>query len=363
MASYPSIKYSELHNTFVNFQDLLTSYQRQVKIILQPTTYTFQPVSSDTPPSPVNKEEEDLLQLQDLFALASYATVRNALDVNVSNWFLNRAGVKLSNIDALFNLSKHNLITPYDLTPMRYVDLGAAPGAWTQYMQYRYKNSYGYLVSYEDDDNKALKYDLRAINEEQYTILGTGYNNLLNDAEQIVQYILQREQLDAVIADAAPGVESEQEWHQQRFLLAELIIALQVSKVGAYAVFKFFGGLQQTTQDLCYLAACCYKNSYIVKPASSRDVNNELYLVCIDKLEDNKTIVENLLAVYRSRDNYSKLLSNNNSNIKQLCEYYLQEQLHATAHTVGYLQDPSQIIIDKTRDAKLTTAWVIPYKK
>lgn len=81
---------------------------------------------------------------------------------------------------------------------------------------------------------------------------------------------------------------------------SQLQCALQSQAHGGVLILKFFSGFLPITQQLIFLASSLYKETYIVKPQSSRSVNDERYLVCKFflsekykpfEIEDNKMLV------------------------------------------------------------------------
>lgn len=73
---------------------------------------------------------------------------------------------------------------------------------------------------------------------------------------------------------------SELELRSVKLLASQLACALKMQARGGSLVLKFFSGSCTITQQLILLATSTYKESYIVKPKSSRKTNDERYLVC-----------------------------------------------------------------------------------
>src|SRR3972149_10387343 len=70
-----------------------------------------------------------------------------------SSIFMTRDGVKLANIDMVMNITGHTGGYLSQQTNKDYIfcDLGGAPGAFTQYLQFRLPRAYGYGISLKDD--------------------------------------------------------------------------------------------------------------------------------------------------------------------------------------------------------------------
>lgn len=88
---------------------------------------------------------------------------------------------------------------------------------------------------------------------------------------------------DLVTADGAvdnDAVHETLEDSSAHLFAAQLECAMRCQREGGTAVIKFFGGARTCTQHLLNAACAAYSECCVVKPASSRPVNDERYLVC-----------------------------------------------------------------------------------
>jgi len=98
-----------------------------------------------------------------------------------------------------------------------------------------------------------------------------------------------------------------------RLLWCEIVAGILSLKKGGSMVIKLFDIYKQVTKDILYVLCHYFNKVYICKPHSSRPLNSEKYVVCIDfknNINDNdvesmKNIIENMNSV-----NYKRLLKN-----------------------------------------------------
>jgi 23S rRNA U2552 (ribose-2'-O)-methylase RlmE/FtsJ len=98
-----------------------------------------------------------------------------------------------------------------------------------------------------------------------------------------------------------------------RLLWCEIVAGILSLKKGGSMIIKLFDIYKQVTKDILYVLCHYFNKVYICKPHSSRPLNSEKYVVCIDfknNINDNdvesmKNIIENMNSV-----NYKRLLKN-----------------------------------------------------
>jgi cap1 methyltransferase len=75
------------------------------------------------------------------------------------------------------------------------------------------------------------------------------------------------------------GDEGNQEEHSRQLLLSQILITLNILKIGGNAVFKVFDLLHPLSVELIYILYCHFELITILKPITSRPANSER---CID---------------------------------------------------------------------------------
>lgn len=374
MKKDPSFKFIKSQLNFLIWKDVIKEYQIATKITSNTIIPYLAPRKGNYSIIKEKSLNDKLKEIQDYFSLESYNIVRDNLEKTdkLSLVFANRAGIKLANLDALYQFSNFSLEEPQDNKSIRYLDLGAAPGSWSQYIQYRYLTSYGYLLSYKN----GLAYQKNILDDNLINYMWkddiTKEGNILNEADDIIQYINEREEgLDLIIADAAPGVESNEELAQQSFLIAELYIILNVAKEGSNSVIKIFAAQNLITQQLIWLLSQCYEEVFLSKPITSKAANSELYLVaknCFIK-EKRDIYIKYLYEMYKVQGQIVQLwlpfFDLTMYNIQNLSKYYLQKQLKHSLIILKDLQYYLQYHKLAKKDLvywpeKLFNAWIIP---
>jgi len=199
--------------------------------------------------------------------------------------FIDRAGVKLANVDAVLNLTGHTggFMAQQSLNEFTFVDLAGAPGAWTQYIQFRFPLSIGYGISLKE----AIPWRTDILNMDSFAINygedDTG--NLYTNAESFAKYVKTSVNtgVDLVMADggfSVKGEEERQEFLTSRLILSEMLTALESLRIGGSFICKVYDTVTKIMADLIFLMSLCFENIWLFKPISSRPANSERYLVC-----------------------------------------------------------------------------------
>jgi 23S rRNA (uridine2552-2'-O)-methyltransferase len=176
-----------------------------------------------------------------------------------SEGYRSRAVYKLKEVD-----EKEHLIRP----GMTVVDLGAAPGGWTQYAQERLKNK-GVLVALDLLPMEPIP----------------GVHMLLGDFREecvLTQLlaVIPEQGVDLIISDMAPNMSGTPEVDMPRSMfLAELVFDLteQVLKPGGNVFMKLFHG--EGFDNLVKQARSQFNKVVIRKPQASRQRSRETYLL------------------------------------------------------------------------------------
>ena len=106
--------------------------------------------------------------------------------------------------------------------------------------------------------------------------------------------------------------ENTQEQEAFRLILAQIIAAIKIQKIGGHFVCKFFETYTTTSVKMIAMLSQLYKHVYFVKPLTSRPSNSEKYVVCMNfKYEDKDKEFKNILKkldqlLQTSHDNKTK---------------------------------------------------------
>ena len=182
-----------------------------------------------------------------------------------SEGWRSRASFKLLEI-----LEQNDLVTP----GMVVVDLGAAPGGWSQVVSRRVK-ACGLVIGVDLLEMSALP--------QVHFIRGDFLEQNTLDA---VEAKLSDREVGLVISDMAPNISGVKSLDQARWLtLAELAFdfAQQFLKTGGSVVIKCFEG--EGAKEFRESVKSSFQKVHIRKPKASRDRSSEFFIVGLNKID------------------------------------------------------------------------------
>jgi cap1 methyltransferase len=217
-----------------------------------------------------------------------------------------RAGLKLANIDAIFRITGANggYWAKQTLGNFLFCDLAGAPGAWTQYIQYRRPEAIGFGISLNRPG--AIQWSPNRIDLARFNITD-GSGDLYTEVEPFSTRVLRTipSGVDLVVADGGfdvEGSEEKQEILTSRLILAEVLTALKTLKVGGDFVCKLYETVTPILLELLYIIAISFHSITLFKPMSSRPANSEKYLIAqgrLDNLLEPISILESAYRLYK----------------------------------------------------------------
>lgn len=148
------------------------------------------------------------------------------------------------------------------------IDLGAAPGSWSQYLVHRL-----------DGNVRVIAVDILPVD----ALPGVEFIQGDFTEDEVMQALLERlgdSRADLVISDMAPNISGQKAVDQPRSMyLAELALDLarQTLKAGGNFVCKLFQG--QGADEFIASARQSFKKVKLIKPGASRPHSSEVYLV------------------------------------------------------------------------------------
>lgn len=218
--------------------------------------------------------------------------------------FINRAAVKMANMDAVFNFTDYRQKSTEQLQKQKftYADVAGAPGSWSQYVRYRRPNSQGYGISLLQGGlpwDASLKVDGNTF--QQFDKYG---GDIILAWRDFVQYVRIKNTagIDLVMCDGGIDVESEEKFKQQELLNFPLIfhecLTLNALKQGGSFVCKCYDTHTDLMADLIYVLEFCFPPGKLLvfKPSYSRSANAEQYIVGTDFQADKAKSVLDFLA-------------------------------------------------------------------
>ena len=170
-----------------------------------------------------------------------------------------RSAYKLIEIDEKFKIFKGG---------MNIIDIGAAPGSWSQYASKVVKN--GIIISI----------DLKAMEEIKNTIQIKGDFTDKNIQNQIKSF-LNKKKLDVVMSDMAvntTGIKDIDSIQTGELCMASMIFSKEViSEKGTFISKIFMGG---SFNEIVALGKKIFKEVKVFKPKSSRKDSKESFIIC-----------------------------------------------------------------------------------
>ncbi len=170
-----------------------------------------------------------------------------------------RAAYKLSEID-----NKYRLVRPKQIV----VDLGAAPGSWSQYLSERYPSL------------RIIAIDLLPIQEIPGVTFLQGDFNDEKVREQMIKILPEKKLANLILSDMAPNLSGIKDYDQSRSIQLvnhALNFAKQILCFGGHFLIKLFQG----TETLIFEkeVRTLFKEVFLIKPNASRRRSSEFFLL------------------------------------------------------------------------------------
>ncbi|KAK6488700.1 cap-specific mRNA (nucleoside-2'-O-)-methyltransferase 1-like isoform X1 [Huso huso] len=223
-----------------------------------------------------------------------YETIRGA-------FFLNRAAMKMANIDHVFD----NMFTnPKDLQGrpqarerdaelLYFADVCAGPGGFSEYVLWRRRwHAKGFGMTLKGPNDFKLEDFFAAPSElfEPYYgeggVDGDGDITRPENISAFRNFVLESTEGKGVhflMADGGFSVEGQeniQEILSKQLLLCQFLTGLSVIRTGGHFLCKTFDLFTPFSVGLIYLLHCCFERISLFKPVTSRPANSERYVVC-----------------------------------------------------------------------------------
>uniref|UniRef100_A0A182J3K5 Cap-specific mRNA (nucleoside-2'-O-)-methyltransferase 1 n=1 Tax=Anopheles atroparvus TaxID=41427 RepID=A0A182J3K5_ANOAO len=276
----------------------------------------------------------------------------NPYELVKSNIFINRAAVKMANMDALYDfmftkpvdMKGKPIVKDDDL--FYFADVCAGPGGFSEYVLWRNKwRSKGFGFTLKGANDFRLD-DFSAGSPETFdTYYGPKDNGNIFDPENIegfTDYVMTQTEtgVHVMMADGGFSVEGQenlQEILSKQLYLCQIIVALAIVRTDGNFVMKFFDLFTPFSAGLLYLAYKCFRQISICKPNSSRPANSERYLVC-------KWKKPNTGLIQRHLEDVNKQMFNNRNDKIDTLELVSEEVLHGDNAFYKYLRQSNNEI-------------------
>ena len=172
--------------------------------------------------------------------------------------YRSRAVYKLKEINEKFKILKNGILI---------VDLGAAPGSWSQFISRKFKNS------------KIVSIDLKEMEAIENTHPIVGDFTEQDQQKKIIDYFGSK--IDAVVSDMAvntTGNKSVDSLVTGELSIEALNFSVNTLKKSGIFVSKIFMG--SSFNEIIKIAKENFKKVHIYKPAASRKDSKENFIIC-----------------------------------------------------------------------------------
>nr|XP_020640703.1 cap-specific mRNA (nucleoside-2'-O-)-methyltransferase 1 isoform X5 [Pogona vitticeps] len=244
-------------------------------------------------------------------------------------FFLNRAAMKMANLDYVFDFMFTNpkdshgipLIKDRGAELLYFADVCAGPGGFSEYILWRKKwHAKGFGMTLKGPNDFKLE-DFYAASSELFEpyygeggIEGDGditRPENITAFQNFVQDNTDHKGVHFLMADGGFSVEGQeniQEILSKQLTLCQFLTGLSVIRTGGHFLCKTFDLFTPFSIGLVYLLYCCFERMSIFKPVTSRPANSERYVVCrglksgIDEVRDYLFAVNMKLNQLRGTD-------------------------------------------------------------
>uniref|UniRef100_A0A672MA78 Cap-specific mRNA (nucleoside-2'-O-)-methyltransferase 1 n=1 Tax=Sinocyclocheilus grahami TaxID=75366 RepID=A0A672MA78_SINGR len=224
-----------------------------------------------------------------------YETIRGA-------FFLNRAAMKMANMDHVFDYMFTNPKDSQGVRPqmrdkdgelLYFGDVCAGPGGFSEYVLWRRRwHAKGFGMTLKGANDFKLE-DFYAAPSELFEayygeggIDGDGDITRPENITAFRNFVLDSTEgrgLHFLMADGGFSVEGQeniQEILSKQLLLCQFLTAMSVIRPGGHFVCKTFDLFTPFSVGLIYLLYLCFERVSLFKPVTSRPANSERYVVC-----------------------------------------------------------------------------------
>ncbi|CAH2256276.1 cap-specific mRNA (nucleoside-2 -O-)-methyltransferase 1, partial [Pelobates cultripes] len=216
-------------------------------------------------------------------------------------FFLNRAAMKMANIDHVFDYMFTNpkdtqgksKLKDRDSELLYFADVCAGPGGFSEYVLWRKKwHAKGFGMTLKGPNDFKLEDFYSASSElfEPYYgeggVDGDGDVTRPENITAFRNFILDNTDCKGVhfmMADGGFSVEGQeniQEILSKQLTLCQFLVGLSVVRTGGHFICKTFDLFTPFSVGLIYLMYCCFERICLFKPVTSRPANSERYIVC-----------------------------------------------------------------------------------
>jgi 23S rRNA U2552 (ribose-2'-O)-methylase RlmE/FtsJ len=310
-------------NTYTPSPDEDQTSPSFVPVSQPPTKGNFDPIYVD--PS-IYRESLRVKMAYDNIPPNTFVRLRdrtNPYEALGSGRYMNRAALKMANIDAVFHLTGHyTTLSPIiHNEKFKYAVVAEGPGGFVQYIQERSEAAHGYGITLMDEKVSGnLRWDVKRLDMTRFDIdyKGKIRGDITKEWKAFTDHVIgDGGRVDLVTADGGIDVSRPEDYNRQEYLssqliLAEVLMGCILSKPtqridstvydpethdrvlswkdveGGSLVFKVFDTVTRMSAETIYIATKCFKSVCFFKPVTSRPANSERYVICRGRRTDEE---------------------------------------------------------------------------
>ncbi|CAG5095818.1 Similar to CG6379: Cap-specific mRNA (nucleoside-2'-O-)-methyltransferase 1 (Drosophila melanogaster) [Cotesia congregata] len=271
-----------------------------------------------------------------------FETIRGA-------FFLNRAAVKMANIDKAcdFIFTQPQFFESNET--LYFADVCAGPGGFSEYVLWRTKwGAKGFGFTLRDSNDFKLEDFYAASPETFHPVYGPKDDGNVYDPDnqqafqRIIMQSTKNKGVHFMMSDggfSVDGQENIQEILSKQLYLCQCLVALKIVREGGHFVTKVFDLFTPFSAGLIYIMHRCFRRVCIFKPNTSRPANSERYLICEDKLPGTEDVIQYF-------DEVNKLLLKDDPN-KDVIELVPLDILQGDENFFMYLKESNESLGSK----------------
>ncbi|EUB61890.1 S-adenosyl-L-methionine-dependent methyltransferase ftsjd2 [Echinococcus granulosus] len=218
-----------------------------------------------------------------------------------SGIFMNRAAMKMANMDALFNGLFSQAAPPNEI--LHFADICAGPGGFSEYLTWRRGHPFnstspthhfphirGYGMTLTGPCDFKMEKFVAGPAETFHPFYGSAKDGDITKWENLAsfaQFVAHNTGDKGVHGFDVSDAYNLQEVKSKHIYLCQCLCALTLLRPGGCFVTKLFDIFTDFSVDLIWLMSHVFKRIKLIKPISSRPANSERYLLCEGLITSN----------------------------------------------------------------------------
>ncbi|KAG5882165.1 hypothetical protein JTB14_002889 [Gonioctena quinquepunctata] len=237
---------------------------------------------------------KDIFDELDIMELNKARARSNPFETIKSVFFMNRAALKMANIDAatdfMFSNIDNNEHHKGNDGPFYFADVCAGPGGFTEYLLWRKQWFFkGFGLTLKDNNDFRVNESSCVSHVTFQPLYGKDEDgnvcspaNIKDFKEKVISETA-GQGVHFMMSDggfSVEGNENLQEILSKNIYICQCLVALEIIRPFGHFVSKLFDIFTPFSVGLVYLMYKCFEKITILKPNSSRPANSERYLIC-----------------------------------------------------------------------------------